>query len=107
MDGDEMEEEQEVAPPAPALTAAAKGKGKATGAEPGGNAPWVDKFRPATLADVVAHKDIIDTSACPPRPGQHTAVPQTQVPPTPPPLARIACARAWAVWVERGPLWFQ
>ena len=62
MDGDDMEEEQEAAPPSRALTAAAKGKGKATGAEPGSNAPWVDKFRPATLADVVAHKDIIDTS---------------------------------------------
>ena len=70
-----MEEEQEVAPPPRALTAAAKGKGKATGAEPGSNAPWVDKFRPATLADVVAHKDIIDTSASKPT---GTAAPQRQ-----------------------------
>ena len=25
--------------------------------------PWVEKFRPKTLNDVAAHKDIIDTSA--------------------------------------------
>ena len=26
------------------------------------NLPWVEKYRPATLDDVVAHKDIISTS---------------------------------------------
>ncbi len=29
--------------------------------------PWVEKFRPKTLNDVAAHKDIIDTS-------EHTAL---------------------------------
>lgn len=24
--------------------------------------PWVEKYRPKTLADVAAHKDIVDTS---------------------------------------------
>ena len=69
MDVEEMEEEglrAEAAAPPRTLTAAAKGKAKASGgSQPPSNAPWVDKFRPATLADVVAHKDIIDTSALP------------------------------------------
>lgn len=26
------------------------------------DAPWVEKFRPKTLEDVAAHKEIIDTS---------------------------------------------
>jgi hypothetical protein len=54
-------------PPAPALD---KGKGKlgagagpplppAAGAE---SAPWVEKYRPRTLDDVCAHREIIDTS---------------------------------------------
>ena len=45
-----------------------KGKGK-EGGELGlakllseDNLPWVEKYRPATLDDVVAHKDIIPTS---------------------------------------------
>jgi hypothetical protein len=31
--------------------------------------PWVEKYRPTSLADVAAHKDIIDTSTltCPVR----------------------------------------
>jgi replication factor C subunit 3/5 len=30
---------------------------------PGGKAtPWVEKYRPQSLADVAAHRDIIDTS---------------------------------------------
>lgn len=42
------------------------------GAAPGGRrdptvdgkaAPWVEKYRPKTLDDVAAHKEIIDTSA--------------------------------------------
>ncbi len=38
-------------------------------------APWVEKFRPKTLDDVAAHKDIIDTSD----------------PPAPPPSCRLTC----------------
>eukprot|EP00959_Pyramimonas_sp_CCMP1952_P040822 853831-Pyramimonas_sp.AAC.1 len=40
-----------------------KGKGVATNAtEALDSSPWVEKYRPKTLADVAAHKDIIDTS---------------------------------------------
>lgn len=28
------------------------------------NLPWVEKYRPVTLDDVVAHQDIISTSKC-------------------------------------------
>ena len=28
------------------------------------DAPWVEKYRPQTLDDVAAHKEIVDTSAC-------------------------------------------
>jgi hypothetical protein len=28
------------------------------------DAPWVEKYRPKTLDDVAAHKEIIDTSEC-------------------------------------------
>jgi len=39
-----------------------KGKGVATDAtEALDSSPWVEKYRPKTLADVAAHKDIIDT----------------------------------------------
>lgn len=51
------------------LSAAQKGKGKIdlnSGRQAKGG-PWVEKYRPTSLADVAAHKDIIDTStlACP------------------------------------------
>jgi hypothetical protein len=42
------------------LSAAQKGKGKFLPTVKGG--PWVEKYRPANLSDVAAHKDIIDTS---------------------------------------------
>ncbi len=32
------------------------------------DSPWVEKFRPKTLDDVAAHKDIIDTSDPPAHP---------------------------------------
>ncbi|KAF8008768.1 hypothetical protein BT93_K2429 [Corymbia citriodora subsp. variegata] len=40
-----------------------KGKGAAvSGASPDGKAtPWVEKYRPQSLADVAAHRDIVDT----------------------------------------------
>ena len=47
------------------LTAADKGKGKAVDELPSSAAaamPWVEKYRPKSLADVAAHKDIVDTS---------------------------------------------
>lgn len=50
---------------APASTSAAAGK-RARG-DPlveGKGAPWVEKYRPKTLDDVAAHKEIIDTSEC-------------------------------------------
>jgi replication factor C subunit 3/5 len=58
--------------PAPAAPAPAADKGKAKlgagGAAPplpppnDASAPWVEKYRPQTLDDVCAHRDIIDTS---------------------------------------------
>lgn len=30
----------------------------------GRDAPWVEKYRPKTLDDVAAHKEIIETSKC-------------------------------------------
>ncbi|KAI5073320.1 hypothetical protein GOP47_0011333 [Adiantum capillus-veneris] len=41
------------------LTAAQKGKAKLT--VPNRSVPWVEKYRPTSLSDVAAHKDIIDT----------------------------------------------
>jgi replication factor C subunit 3/5 len=41
--------------------AGASGKAAATGAA-ASNQPWIEKYRPRTLDDVAAHKDIIDTS---------------------------------------------
>ncbi len=35
---------------------------KGDGTVDGRNAPWVEKYRPKTLDDVAAHKEIIDTS---------------------------------------------
>jgi hypothetical protein len=56
----EVDEPQQAAK----LTAAVKGKGKMGVASQqqftGG--PWVEKYRPTSLADVAAHRDIIDTS---------------------------------------------
>lgn len=40
-----------------------KGKGKSTLIKPElDNLPWVEKYRPATLDDLVSHKDITSTS---------------------------------------------
>ena len=50
------------------------------GEAPGSGLPWVEKYRPATLRDVAAHTDIIDTGARPPRP------PPPPAPPALPPL---------------------
>ncbi|KAL5211317.1 hypothetical protein ABZP36_022164 [Zizania latifolia] len=45
----------------PPLEASAKGKAPIA-AYPGGRAaPWVEKYRPQCLADVAAHRDIVDT----------------------------------------------
>uniref|UniRef100_A0A7S0XH10 AAA+ ATPase domain-containing protein n=1 Tax=Mantoniella antarctica TaxID=81844 RepID=A0A7S0XH10_9CHLO len=38
-----------------------RGKGKGTAEDAKKNQMWVEKYRPAKLADVAAHKDIIDT----------------------------------------------
>ncbi|CAM6114687.1 unnamed protein product [Calypogeia fissa] len=43
------------------LTAAQKGKGKAVPTALKKVGPWVEKYRPANLSDVAAHKNIIDT----------------------------------------------
>lgn len=46
------------------LSVSQKGKGKmetSNGRQVKGG-PWVEKYRPTSLADVAAHKDIIDTS---------------------------------------------
>nr|CAB3451235.1 unnamed protein product [Digitaria exilis] len=47
------------APPPPPAGAAAKGKAPLSG--PVRAAPWVEKYRPQSLADVAAHRDIVDT----------------------------------------------
>ncbi|XP_025798981.1 replication factor C subunit 3 isoform X1 [Panicum hallii] len=47
------------APPPPPAGAAPKGK--APLCAPGRAAPWVEKYRPQSLADVAAHRDIVDT----------------------------------------------
>jgi len=47
------------APPPPPAGAAAKGKAPLSA--PGRAAPWVEKYRPQSLADVAAHRDIVDT----------------------------------------------
>ncbi|KAG6817522.1 hypothetical protein H0H87_007490 [Tephrocybe sp. NHM501043] len=47
------------------ISTAAKGKGKAVDREQpydNDNLPWVEKYRPITLDDVVSHKDITSTS---------------------------------------------
>lgn len=54
-------------PPAKKLD---KGKGKVTkftskDALDDTNLPWVEKYRPKNLDDVVSHQDIIGTSRCP------------------------------------------
>lgn len=49
-------------PPAPAP--AAKQPLKGDRVTDGRDAPWVEKYRPKSLDDVAAHKEIIDTSAC-------------------------------------------
>ncbi|THH16955.1 hypothetical protein EW146_g3770 [Bondarzewia mesenterica] len=59
-----MESDQEmlVADPQPLKkSTSAKGKGKAVDAEQDDTLPWVEKYRPATLEDVVSHKDITGT----------------------------------------------
>jgi hypothetical protein len=51
----------------PVATAAAgqpKQKQKVDRLTEGRDAPWVEKYRPKTLDDVAAHKEIIDTSGC-------------------------------------------
>jgi replication factor C subunit 3/5 len=42
--------------------AGAAAKGKAPLSATGRAAPWVEKYRPQSLADVAAHRDIVDTS---------------------------------------------
>ncbi|CAM0147361.1 unnamed protein product [Urochloa decumbens] len=46
---------------AAAPPAGAAAKGKAPLNAPGRAAPWVEKYRPQSLADVAAHRDIVDT----------------------------------------------
>ena len=39
-----------------------KGKIVAVSSSDGKATPWVEKYRPQSLADVAAHRDIVDTS---------------------------------------------
>ena len=39
-----------------------KGKAPASALDPLAAAPWVEKYRPKSLDDVAAHREIIDTS---------------------------------------------
>ena len=70
------------------------------GEAPGSGLPWVEKYRPATLRDVAAHTDIIDTGARPPRPSPLPPRPPSPHPsplsPLPSPLSRPFPAAAWA-----------
>lgn len=60
-----MDVDTPIAPPAkkPPLSREDKGKGKAIeeGVRGGGYGVWVERYRPKTLADVAAHKDIVET----------------------------------------------
>jgi replication factor C subunit 3/5 len=47
---------------AAAPPAGAAAKSKALLSATGRAAPWVEKYRPQSLADVAAHRDIVDTS---------------------------------------------
>jgi hypothetical protein len=51
-------------PVATAAAAQPKQKQKVDRLTEGRDAPWVEKYRPKTLDDVAAHKEIIDTSGC-------------------------------------------
>jgi hypothetical protein len=60
---------EDATPVADRERAAAGASGKPAGANANANAgnhannqPWIEKYRPRTLDDVAAHKDIIDTS---------------------------------------------
>jgi hypothetical protein len=53
---------------APPPGAAAKGKAPLSSTPGGRAAPWVEKYRPQSLGDVAAHRDIVDTSKLPPLP---------------------------------------
>lgn len=54
-------EAMEVETPAMVTKLTAAQKGKAKMGAPGRSVPWVEKYRPVSLSDVAAHKDIIDT----------------------------------------------
>lgn len=54
-------EAMEVDTPAVASKLTAAQKGKAKMGAPVKSVPWVEKYRPASLSDVAAHKDIIET----------------------------------------------
>lgn len=49
------------APVTSKATAAQKGKAKMAAGVPNKSGPWVEKYRPTSLSDVAAHRDIIDT----------------------------------------------
>ncbi|XBI94441.1 hypothetical protein VPH35_031074 [Triticum aestivum] len=50
---------------AAAVRPATKGKATLSAAAAVKSSPWVEKYRPQSLADVAAHRDIVDTSECP------------------------------------------
>lgn len=61
-----MDNDEDVQMDVESIPTLAKGKGKAVDIETplpldGDNLPWVEKYRPATLDDVVSHKDITST----------------------------------------------
>ena len=61
----EIDDDQNNTNTAAIVTTTVKNKGKnvivSTGTGPKA-APWVEKYRPQSLADVAAHRDIVDTS---------------------------------------------
>lgn len=62
MPGMEVDTPAAAAAAGPSTTAAQKKKQKGDPLVEGKDAPWVEKYRPKTLDDVAAHKEIIDTS---------------------------------------------
>ena len=64
----------DVAPVAPVAAAVDKGKAREL-VDLSDNLPFVEKYRPKTLDDVVAHQDIISTSTSP----SHVAVSEEEL----------------------------
>ena len=68
---------------------AAASKGGETPAVAALATPWVEKYRPETLGDVIAHTDIVSTRECPPARSSAAAAPPQRRFPAPLPCAAL------------------